>query len=281
MNCKDFKELLSAYADGELSLIQRDFIEEHLADCPDCMVTVNSYKSVNLKIKSLRDTQVMPDIKGTTMSNIKREQFIKPTRKWLRPAPVVICAIITLLFVTVSVWAVTQKDPAYVTEAVNVDMFIYSSIEELCASSNLDAVVIGTVKGIADHDVSNGIPVVFYEFEVTEVLHGVADGTIIVSMIDTSTEIKTSLDDSVTPFIAGEQLLLFLGERDSSGLSCGSPFYHFYTPISYDNGVFDILDGDIVSPRMQWAFKPIGGTDELITFSLSEIREKVHGWFVY
>jgi hypothetical protein len=161
-----------------------------------------------------------------------------------------------------------------------MDMLIYTSIEELCASSNLDAVVSGTVKSVAGHDTNKGIPLVFYEFEVSEVLFGNVDETIIISLIDTGTKVKTSLDDSITPFIEGEKLLLFLGERDSSGLSCGSPFYHFYSPVSYDNGVFDILLGDLVSPRMQWAFKPIGGTDELITFTLDEIREIVSNVFV-
>jgi hypothetical protein len=100
MNCKDFKELLSAYADGELSLTQKDFIEEHLADCPDCMATVNNYKTINLKIKSLMETQVMPDIKHSTMSKINGKQLVKPIRNWLRPAvfSLSVVAIIAMLF---------------------------------------------------------------------------------------------------------------------------------------------------------------------------------------
>jgi hypothetical protein len=265
MNCKDFKELLSAYADGELTLTQRDFIEEHLADCPDCMAALNSYKAVNLKIASLRETQAMPDIKNATMSKIKGKRHVKPIRKWLQPVPAIFITLALLLFTSLSVWAVTQKDPASVTKTVNVDMLIYSSIEELGDSPYLDAVVTGTVKGVAGHDKNKGIPLVFYEFEVSDVLFGNVDETIIVSLIDTSSKTKTSLNDNVTQFIEGEQLLLFLGERDSSGLSCGNRFYHFYTPISYDNGVFDILPDGIVSPRMQWAF-----TAE--TFTIDEIR---------
>ncbi len=100
MNCKDFKGLLSAYADGELSLIQKDFIEEHLACCPDCMATVNNYKGVNLKISSLRETPAMQDIKGTTMSRIKGIQPVKPILKWLQPAvlSLSVVAIIAMLF---------------------------------------------------------------------------------------------------------------------------------------------------------------------------------------
>ena len=101
MNCKDFKELLSAYADGELSLTQRDFIEEHLAVCPDCMATVNSYKETNMKIASLRKIQAMPDIKGGVMSEIKEIGRSSRRINWLRPVALSlsVVAIVAMLFV--------------------------------------------------------------------------------------------------------------------------------------------------------------------------------------
>ncbi len=101
MNCKDFKELLSAYADGELSLTQRDFIKEHLADCPNCVATLNSYKETNMMIASLRKIQAIPDIKEATMSKIKGRQYTKPIRKWLRPVALSlsVVAIVAMLFV--------------------------------------------------------------------------------------------------------------------------------------------------------------------------------------
>ncbi len=100
MNCKDFKELLSAYADGELSLTQMDFIEEHLSACPDCVAALNSYKETNMMITSLRKIQAMPDIKDATMSKIKGKQLAKPSRKWLHPAliAIAITGLIAALF---------------------------------------------------------------------------------------------------------------------------------------------------------------------------------------
>jgi hypothetical protein len=187
---------------------------------------------------------------------------------------IAICAILTLLLVF-TLGATIQENNAP-KESNSLDMLIYSSIGELRASPYLDVVVSGTVKSVAGHDINKGIPLVFYEFEVSDVLFGNADETIIVSLIDTTTEIKTSLDDCITQFTEGDQLLLFLGERDSSSLSCRSPFYHFYTPVSYDNGVFDILDRDVVKPRLQSAFKsPSSESGEPITFTLDEIREIV------
>jgi predicted anti-sigma-YlaC factor YlaD len=101
MNCKDFKELLSAYADGELSLTQTDFIEEHLSACPDCVAALNSYKETNMMITSLRKIQAMPDIKDATMSKIKIRQYVKPSRKWLRPALIAIAVtgLIAAIFI--------------------------------------------------------------------------------------------------------------------------------------------------------------------------------------
>lgn len=269
MNCKDFKELLSAYADGELSLTQREFIEEHLINCPNCRAIVNDYKAVNLKIASLRETPAMPDIKGTTMARIKGIQPAKHTRKWLQPVPVALYITIIISVIALFIWAFQPSDKIKV---IKLTMPIYGSIEELSDAPNLDAIVVGTVKNIAGHDTNKGIPLVFYTFEVSEVLFGNVDETIIISLIDTSSKTKTSLNDYVTQFNEGEQLLLFLSERDSSGLSCGSPFYHFYTPVSYDNGVFDILDGDVAKPRLQSAFITIDGPDILVIFNLNEIK---------
>ncbi len=101
MNCKDFKELLSAYADGELSLTQTDFIEEHLAACPDCVATLNNYKETNMKIASLRKIQAMPDIKGGVMSKINGIGGSSRKFNWLRPVALSlsVVAIVAMLFV--------------------------------------------------------------------------------------------------------------------------------------------------------------------------------------
>jgi predicted anti-sigma-YlaC factor YlaD len=49
VNCKDFEELLSAYADGELSRTQKEFIEERLSGCADCRATLAQYEAVGRK----------------------------------------------------------------------------------------------------------------------------------------------------------------------------------------------------------------------------------------
>jgi len=99
MNCKDLKELLSAYVDGELSRTQREFVEEHLAGCADCRAILEGYRAVNQKLTSLREVPAMPDRKGAIISKIKEEHTRKPTQPWLRPALVatVVIAVIAAL----------------------------------------------------------------------------------------------------------------------------------------------------------------------------------------
>ncbi len=103
MKCRDLEELLSAYADGELSRTQREFIEEHLAGCADCRVKLAKFTSVGRRLSSLRETPETPDIRETTMSKIKASS-VSPDRlyrRWLRPvmAAVAIVAVIALLLV--------------------------------------------------------------------------------------------------------------------------------------------------------------------------------------
>jgi hypothetical protein len=86
MNCKDLKELLSAYADGELVGAQRDFIEEHLAGCADCRAALADYTKTREQLLSLRATPAIPDIKVATMSKIKMAKAPAKLRRWLRPA---------------------------------------------------------------------------------------------------------------------------------------------------------------------------------------------------
>ncbi len=86
MQCRDLKELLSAYADGELSRTQKEFLEEHLAGCADCQSTLGGYRAVNQKLKSLREVPEMPDKKDAIISKIKAESN-KSIKVWLQRQP--------------------------------------------------------------------------------------------------------------------------------------------------------------------------------------------------
>jgi len=104
MSCRDLEELLSAYADGELSRTQREFIEEHLAGCADCRATLAEFTAAGRRLSSLTEAPAAQDIGEATMSKIKAASASpeKNLRRWLRPAMSIGTAviIITLLLVT-------------------------------------------------------------------------------------------------------------------------------------------------------------------------------------
>ena len=122
---------------------------------------------------------------------------------------------------------------------------------------------VGTVKGVAAREVDcgtanpteqveeAGIPTVFYEVTVGETLKGTTDESLIVAAPDSA---KLSFSSEMTPLRAGERVLLFLREQTRADAPGIDTYDFFYAPVSLDNGVFDVLPGDVVRPRMPEAF---------------------------
>ncbi len=97
MKCEDLEELISAYADGELAGVQRDFMEEHLTGCADCQSRLADYRKTGERLLSLRVTPSTPDIKQAIMSKIKGVRTPAKLRRWLRPVLIAIPVIIALI----------------------------------------------------------------------------------------------------------------------------------------------------------------------------------------
>jgi len=100
MKCADLKELLSAYADGELPRTQREFVKEHLDSCSQCQATLADYIKVHQQLISLRTVQNMPDIKESMMSKIN-DIHNRSVRRWMRPALAAVSVVIILIVVMV------------------------------------------------------------------------------------------------------------------------------------------------------------------------------------
>ena len=87
MSCTDMEELISAYANGELHRTQREFVEEHLAGCPDCRVDLADHTWVGARLTSLKATPISSDIKERTMLKIEAIDTTRRPIRWaLRPA---------------------------------------------------------------------------------------------------------------------------------------------------------------------------------------------------
>jgi len=102
MKCTDMEELLSAYANNELRLMQREFVEEHLDICPDCRASLADYVWVRQSLTSLKTAPVEADITKATMSKIGAEEGAKrPIPRLLKPAligvPLIAAIVVSLV----------------------------------------------------------------------------------------------------------------------------------------------------------------------------------------
>ncbi|MDO8579098.1 MAG: anti-sigma factor [Dehalococcoidales bacterium] len=284
MICRDLKELLSAYADNEIPPNQRDFVVEHLSGCADCEATLESYMAVSQKVESLKNTCGLSDITASVMLKIKEVSIANQhSQKRLQLSVIipVICSVL-VLFIAFSVWFVLQSGDKPNTGVISIDMPIFSSIEELAASPSLSAVVIGTVQGVDGREVDfgtanpiertgRGIPIVFYKVNVTLVIRGTANETIVVAMPDA----ETLSSSEVTAWKDGDELMLFLHAEDSKTAPGISKYDHFYSTLSLDNGVFDILPGGLARPRMPEVFQQGTVGEQPITFNISEVVKSI------
>jgi len=83
MNCKDTQEMLSAYADGEVSEQERLDVEEHLSGCAECRAVLEELLSMDTLITSLPKPK-MKDMEAKIMATIGSQRASK-NRKILRP----------------------------------------------------------------------------------------------------------------------------------------------------------------------------------------------------
>ena len=99
MKCSDIEELISAYANGELSRMQREFVEEHLPMCANCRATLADYAAVRHHLISLRVTPVFADVREGTMSKIRAEGVSsrEPIGRWMRLALVALPIVAILI----------------------------------------------------------------------------------------------------------------------------------------------------------------------------------------
>jgi len=132
MRCSDINELLSAYADGELPLTQREFVEEHLSGCADCRATLANYQRVKSQLSTLRAMPVTSSIREAVISQITAPKIPgKHLQRWLRPTLVAVplVAVLTTLL-TLQPWS--GPEPLGVIDLGIIDK-AYAAIDELKA----------------------------------------------------------------------------------------------------------------------------------------------------
>ncbi|MEE8046894.1 MAG: zf-HC2 domain-containing protein [Dehalococcoidia bacterium] len=68
MNHRDITELLSAYANDEVTTTQREFVEQHLSTCNECRDTLAEFSWVKNKLASLKTAAIPNGIRGIDMT---------------------------------------------------------------------------------------------------------------------------------------------------------------------------------------------------------------------
>jgi len=103
MKCKDLRELLSAYVDGELGHTEMALVEAHLVECDECQRVLEDYRNISKQISSLRAIPIETDIVAKTMAKVKatRTRRWQPTAWQMVGASVVLIALIVGLIVSI------------------------------------------------------------------------------------------------------------------------------------------------------------------------------------
>ncbi len=81
MNCKDIKEALHSYCDGEASSLEKKTIEEHLASCVECQNEVAKIKDYSSLLKAQEAQRAPEGFAKETMLLIKERQEYKAEKE--------------------------------------------------------------------------------------------------------------------------------------------------------------------------------------------------------
>lgn len=155
---------------------------------------------------------------------------------------------------------------------------LYNSLDRLSEVSDL--VVIGEVTGVISTQADTGLdgtadPIrsTWYEVDVQETLKGETTDTITVVRTDPG----HFRDGEITTLQSGESVALFLMKRTSEEFPLVKVADVFYVPVSFDNGVFDVIPSptgaageESIRPRMSNLF-------EADTFTKSEVQQAIGG----
>jgi hypothetical protein len=109
MRCPEMEEMLSAYANDELSAESMEAVERHLDGCAGCRESLEGFQEVRQHMESLRTLPATPDIRAAVMTRIKStSQRGNPWKGWKKRvlvlAPIAVILAAVLIIQPWSVW---------------------------------------------------------------------------------------------------------------------------------------------------------------------------------
>lgn len=86
-NHNEWKQLISAYIDDELSSEEKDTVNNHLVDCPACQKYLKELNSLSRRVKALNNQTLSPDLEQrlnnlNSTTRTERSQIMRKTTVW-------------------------------------------------------------------------------------------------------------------------------------------------------------------------------------------------------
>jgi hypothetical protein len=141
MRCKEVEEMLSAFANDELSPSDRKIVEQHLESCANCREKLAGYTKVRERLVTLRTGVEAPDTKGLIMSRIRSANFTKKRQNiWKRRALVLVPAsLILITILSIFLWNPWNGSKNIIAEAYSAISNVQSYRMSLTKGSSTEA----------------------------------------------------------------------------------------------------------------------------------------------
>jgi anti-sigma factor RsiW len=109
VTCEEVRDLLSAYADGELDLVRAVEIERHLTECPACAADLERTPALS---RALADPslyyQPPPELAARVRASVRRAAGPGKRLAW-RP---IVAAVAAAILLAVAAWAAVRGSPS-------------------------------------------------------------------------------------------------------------------------------------------------------------------------
>jgi predicted anti-sigma-YlaC factor YlaD len=122
MNCKEARQLFSAYLEAELKPEETDRLQAHLAQCPDCASLFEVMNNLEQSLKNLPEVEpsaallnrlyLIPEKAGAETKARGRKRFFS-WKFWLSPAFQPVLTSVTVILVALSILFFTSPGKSF------------------------------------------------------------------------------------------------------------------------------------------------------------------------
>lgn len=123
MECKDVKDLLSLFQDGEMDNVRSEQIKSHLKSCSACQQEWRLLQQLEQEMKNLPQVEPSLSFTATIMGRVKDRQ----KKSWLH-LPSMVYSLVFLLFFVLGFYLTKESAPT--AEPENETMYITQLMEE-------------------------------------------------------------------------------------------------------------------------------------------------------